>query len=50
MKTWHVTVFMLDGPWMVTVLAETAELAIAAAKRQLRASARTWAHAASVEP
>lgn len=45
MKTWHVTVFMPDGPWVATVLAETAEKAKEAAKRQLRAPARAWAHA-----
>jgi hypothetical protein len=49
MKTWNITVHMPDGPWVVTVLAASPERAIEAAKRQLRAPARAWAHAAQIE-
>lgn len=45
MKLFHVTVHTSDGPYVATVLAETVEQAIEAAKRRLGAQKSDWAHA-----
>ena len=48
MKLYHITLHLPDCPWMASVLAETPEKAIEAARRQLRAPKGAWAHAVEV--